>query len=140
MHNCFLIRSFGYLPIFTSQKPKYQLRFIYWTQAPVNLQMKIKPPIKRPSASVDFDNPIGNSNSTVDLFSMLSIDDDKTKISTTPPSWTTFDCKITLLVFHFFWIFYFLSFIWFMICTCKLLNQHLCLQDKACELFIDLLR
>jgi hypothetical protein len=62
--------------------------------------VKIKPPIKRPSASADFDNPVGNSNSTVDLFSMLSIDADKTNISTTPPSWTTFDCKITLLVSH----------------------------------------
>lgn len=60
-------------------------------EAPSGLQVKIKPPIKRPSASVDFDNPVGNSNSTVDLLSMLSIDADKTNISTTPPSWTTFD-------------------------------------------------
>jgi hypothetical protein len=60
--------------------------------------MKISPPIKRPSTSLDFDKSNGNSNGTVDLFNLLSFDDNKQNISTTPSSWTTFDCKITLLV------------------------------------------
>ncbi|XP_058773546.1 probable ADP-ribosylation factor GTPase-activating protein AGD15 [Vicia villosa] len=60
-------------------------------EAPVNLPMKISPPVKRASASLDFDNVIGNSNGTIDLFNLLSIHDDKQNDSTTPPSWTTFD-------------------------------------------------
>lgn len=81
------------------QKLKYQLSFICCVQGPLDLPMMISPPLlKRPSTSLDFDNVIGNNNSTIDLFNLLSIHDDKHNTSTTPPSWTTFDCKITLLV------------------------------------------
>ncbi|CAK8532300.1 unnamed protein product [Lathyrus sativus] len=67
----------------------------------LDIPMKISPPLlKRPSASLDFDNAIGNSNGTIDLFNLLSIHDDKQSTSTTPASWTTFDCKITVLVSH----------------------------------------
>ncbi|XP_045818579.1 uncharacterized protein LOC123911248 [Trifolium pratense] len=62
-----------------------------FNEGPLDLKMKNSPPIKRPSASLDFDKPIGNSNGTVDLFNLLSFDDDKKNISTTPSSWTTFD-------------------------------------------------
>ena len=60
-------------------------------EGPINLQIKSSPPIKRPSASLDFDSSFGNSNDTVDLFSLLSISNDKPNISTTPANWTTFD-------------------------------------------------
>ncbi|XP_045817153.1 probable ADP-ribosylation factor GTPase-activating protein AGD15 [Trifolium pratense] len=62
-----------------------------FNEGPLDLKMKNSPPIKRPSASLDFDKPIGNSNGTVDLFNLLSFDNDKKNISTTPSSWTTFD-------------------------------------------------
>ncbi|XP_012567204.1 probable ADP-ribosylation factor GTPase-activating protein AGD15 [Cicer arietinum] len=60
-------------------------------EGPLDLQMKISPPIKRPSASLDFDNSVRNSNGNVDLFGLLSTEDDKQNTSTTPPTWTTFD-------------------------------------------------
>ncbi|KAL2334355.1 hypothetical protein Fmac_015568 [Flemingia macrophylla] len=50
---------------------------------------KISAPLRRPSASFDFDNPRVKNNGTNDLFGMLSTHDDN--LSTTPPSWTTFD-------------------------------------------------
>ncbi|KAG5007446.1 hypothetical protein JHK82_025361 [Glycine max] len=49
------------------------------------------PPIRRPSASFDFDYSRGKNNGTVDHFGLLSIHDSKQDFSTTPPSWTTFD-------------------------------------------------
>jgi stromal membrane-associated protein len=63
--------------------PKFQ-------EGPLDLKMKISPPIKRPSTSLDFDKSNGNSNGTADLFNLLSFDDNKQNISTTPSSWTTF--------------------------------------------------
>ncbi|XP_027359188.1 probable ADP-ribosylation factor GTPase-activating protein AGD15 [Abrus precatorius] len=55
----------------------------------LDLQKKISPPLKRPSASVDFDSSGAKSNGTIDLFGLL---DNKQDFSTTtPPSWTTFD-------------------------------------------------
>lgn len=128
------------------KKLKYQF------QAPVNFPMKISPPIKRASASLDFDNVVGNSNSTIDLFNLLSIHDDKQNDSTTPPSWTTFDCKITLLALHllnhspiFIASEYFfqdklndvnayLAFAWIILCVRNCLKRQLCLQENACEL------
>ncbi|KAG4991845.1 hypothetical protein JHK87_025302 [Glycine soja] len=58
------------------------------------------PPIRRPSASFDFDYSRGKNNGTVDHFGLLSIHDSKQDFSTTPPSWTTFDCKMTILVLY----------------------------------------
>ncbi|XP_057446706.1 probable ADP-ribosylation factor GTPase-activating protein AGD15 [Lotus japonicus] len=58
----------------------------------LDIHKKISPPLKRPSASVDYGNRIEKSNGTVDLFGLLSIHDDKQGFSTAPPpSWTTFD-------------------------------------------------
>ncbi|TKY44915.1 ADP-ribosylation factor GTPase-activating protein AGD15 [Spatholobus suberectus] len=56
-----------------------------------DLQKKISPPLRRPSASFDFDNFSGKNNGLVDHFGLLSIHDDKQDFSTTPSSWTTFD-------------------------------------------------
>ncbi|KAK7380132.1 hypothetical protein VNO78_32572 [Psophocarpus tetragonolobus] len=64
----------------------------------LDLQGKSPPPLRRPSASFDFDNSKGKTNGTVDHFGLHSIHDDKQNFSTTPSSWTTFDCKITILV------------------------------------------
>ncbi|KAK7314745.1 hypothetical protein VNO77_33273 [Canavalia gladiata] len=64
----------------------------------LDLQKKISPPLRRPSASVDFDSSSGKSNGTIDLFALLSDHDDKPHFSSTPSSWTTFDCKMTILV------------------------------------------
>ncbi|RDX84268.1 putative ADP-ribosylation factor GTPase-activating protein AGD15 [Mucuna pruriens] len=67
-------------------------------EAPLEVK-KISPPvIRRPSASFDFDhNSRAKNNGTVDLFAMLSNRDDKKDISTTPSSWTKFDCKMIIL-------------------------------------------
>ncbi|KAL5173948.1 putative ADP-ribosylation factor GTPase-activating protein AGD15 [Glycine soja] len=55
------------------------------------------PPLRKPSASFDFDYTRGKNNGIVDHFDLFSIHDDKQDFSTTPPSWTTFDCKMTIL-------------------------------------------
>lgn len=89
----FLVHSKFYL-----KKPRYNLKFIFSIQGSLDLQKKISPPLKRPSTSLDFDNPTGQSNGTADLFGLLHIHDKKQDSSVPPPSWTTFDCKMTVLV------------------------------------------
>ncbi|KAF1874549.1 hypothetical protein Lal_00029976 [Lupinus albus] len=62
----------------------------------LDMQKKNSPPLRRPSASVDFDKSMGKSNGTADFFSLLCIDDDKQNLSTLPPSsWAKFDCLRT---------------------------------------------
>ncbi|KAL9324342.1 hypothetical protein ACSQ67_009199 [Phaseolus vulgaris] len=63
-------------------------------QRPSVLQKKVSPPIvRRPSASLDFDSSRSNNNGTVDHFGLFTIHDAKQEVSTTPPSWITFDWK-----------------------------------------------
>lgn len=94
------------------RKSKFNLRLIFSIQGSLDLHKKISPPLKRPSASVDYGNFTEKSNGTVDLFGLLSIHDDKQGFSTAPPpSWTTFDCKMTILLSHIFIIILLFSFI-----------------------------
>ncbi|KAK7364178.1 hypothetical protein VNO80_12642 [Phaseolus coccineus] len=67
------------------------------------LQNKVSPPIlRRPSASFDFDSSRSKNNGTVDHFGIFTVHEANQEVSTTPPSWITFDCKMAILVLHIF--------------------------------------
>ena len=90
------------LPISTtSQKADKSLSFVI--QRSPDMQNKLSPvPLRRPSASYDFDNSRMKNNGTVDHFGLFSPPNAKQEFSTTPPSWITFDCKTEILLLHIF--------------------------------------
>ncbi|XP_047182563.1 probable ADP-ribosylation factor GTPase-activating protein AGD15 isoform X2 [Vigna umbellata] len=57
-----------------------------------DLKNKLSPlPVRRTSASFDFDNSRMKNNGSVDHFGLFSAPNAKQEFSTTPPSWITFD-------------------------------------------------
>nr|KYP71403.1 putative ADP-ribosylation factor GTPase-activating protein AGD5 [Cajanus cajan] len=99
-HEVFVKKLFAFQNLLHHKTKNKSLFFAI--QVSSDLPQMISPQLRRPSASFDFDNPRVKNNDTVDLFGMLSIHDDKKNFSTTPPSWTTFDCKMTILVLYIF--------------------------------------
>ncbi|XP_057763422.1 probable ADP-ribosylation factor GTPase-activating protein AGD15 isoform X1 [Arachis stenosperma] len=89
-------------------------------EIPSGLERKKSAPqvkIRGPSASLDFDNLTRNGNSTtVDLFAFLNFNDNNnnnnnnnqkavfssSSATSTPTSWTTFDCKITTIIYNYY--------------------------------------
>lgn len=80
-----------------------KLKFFFSIQGSFDIEKKISaPPVRRQHPSLDFDkSPVNNG--TADFFSLIGVHDgqkDPITVSSTPTSWTKFDCKTIILMSH----------------------------------------
>ncbi|XP_027924287.1 probable ADP-ribosylation factor GTPase-activating protein AGD15 [Vigna unguiculata] len=82
-----LVKHMNHIPLPTTRSPTPRSQ-----ERSPDMQNKLSPvPLRRPSASYDFDNSRMKNNGTVDHFGLFSPPNAKQEFSTTPPSWITFD-------------------------------------------------